>query len=63
MLVELVYKQANKILGAANELTILLDDLMKLPSGEIKIGIPPLIGTFFFRKSLKALESYIQGFH
>src|SRR5699024_5757532 len=25
-----------------------LDDLMHTPSGEIKIGIPPLIGTLFF---------------
>lgn len=46
----LVYKQANKILGAANELTTLLDDLMNTPSGDIKIGIPPLIGTLFFPK-------------
>jgi DNA-binding transcriptional LysR family regulator len=45
---EIVYNQAMKILGATNELTTLLDDLMNLPTGEIKIGIPPLIGTLFF---------------
>lgn len=45
---ELVYKQALKILGATNELHTLLDDLMNLPTGKIKIGIPPLIGTLFF---------------
>ena len=45
---EIVYKQGVKILGATNELTTLLDDLMNLPNGEIKIGIPPLIGTLFF---------------
>lgn len=45
---QLVYAQANKIIGATNELTTLLDDLIHVPSGEIKIGIPPLIGTLFF---------------
>ncbi|WP_010283780.1 LysR family transcriptional regulator [Bacillus timonensis] len=45
---EIVYKQASKILGATNELHTLLDDLMNLPTGTIKIGIPPLIGTLFF---------------
>ncbi len=45
---EIVYKQALKILGSTDELSRLLDDLMNLPTGEIKIGIPPLIGTLFF---------------
>ncbi|OAS89252.1 MULTISPECIES: LysR family transcriptional regulator [Metabacillus] len=45
---EIVYKQAIKILGATDELSTLLDDLMNLPTGDIKIGIPPLIGTLFF---------------
>lgn len=44
----IVYRQGLKILGATNELTTLLDDLMNLPTGDIKIGIPPLIGTLFF---------------
>ncbi|WP_077618469.1 LysR family transcriptional regulator [Bacillus sinesaloumensis] len=45
---EIVYKQATKILGSTKELHTLLDDLMNLPTGTIKIGIPPLIGTLFF---------------
>ncbi len=45
---EIVYKQATKILFTTNELNTLLDDLMNLPTGNIKIGIPPLIGTLFF---------------
>lgn len=45
---KLVYEQAKKIIGATNELTVLLNDLMDHPSGEIRIGIPPLIGTLFF---------------
>ena len=47
---ELVYKQANKILSSTNELNELLDDLKNLPSGDINIGVPPLIGTLFFSK-------------
>ncbi len=45
---EIVFKQATKILGVTEELSILLDDLINLPTGKIKIGIPPLIGTLFF---------------
>lgn len=45
---EIIFKQATKILGATDELSILLDDLINLPTGKIKIGIPPLIGTLFF---------------
>ncbi|TKC19087.1 LysR family transcriptional regulator [Robertmurraya kyonggiensis] len=45
---EIVLRQASKILGATDELSVLLDDLINLPTGKIKIGIPPLIGTLFF---------------
>lgn len=45
---EIVLKQASKILEATDELSILLDDLINLPTGKINIGIPPLIGTLFF---------------
>lgn len=45
---KLVYEQANKIINQTKELTTSLDDLRNTPIGEIKIGIPPLIGTLFF---------------
>lgn len=45
---KLVYNKALKIINATEELKTSLDDLMHVPSGEIKIGIPPLIGTLFF---------------
>ncbi len=45
---EIVYKQGLKILETTDELMMLLDDLMHLPTGVIKIGVPPLIGTLFF---------------
>ncbi|PKR86366.1 LysR family transcriptional regulator [Heyndrickxia camelliae] len=45
---KIVYQQGRKALAPLNELHILLDELRNLEIGEIKIGIPPLIGTLFF---------------
>lgn len=45
---KIVYNQGVKVFSTMQDLTALLDDLMNLPTGEIKIGIPPLIGTLFF---------------
>ncbi|MFC3884919.1 LysR family transcriptional regulator [Bacillus songklensis] len=45
---KIVYNQGVKVFNTLSDLTALLDDLMNLPTGEIKIGIPPLIGTLFF---------------
>jgi len=45
---ELVYEKALKIMHAKEELQTALDDLLHEPSGEINIGIPPVIGTLFF---------------
>jgi DNA-binding transcriptional LysR family regulator len=53
---EIVLQQARKILGATDELSSLLDDLINLPTGKIKIGIPPLIGTLFFPAIAKTFK-------
>src|SRR5699024_7805265 len=45
---QLVYNKALKIISATDELKTSLDDLLHMPSGDINIGIPPLIGTLFF---------------
>ncbi|MGE7118773.1 LysR family transcriptional regulator [Peribacillus sp. NPDC046944] len=44
----IVYQQGQKALQALSELDVLLDDLKDIATGEIKIGMPPLIGTLFF---------------
>lgn len=44
----IVYEQAQKASASLAEIPVLLDDLMNVITGEIKIGIPPLIGTLFF---------------
>jgi DNA-binding transcriptional LysR family regulator len=47
---KIVYQQGLKALGALEELDILLDELKEIVIGEIKMGVPPLIGTLFFPK-------------
>lgn len=44
----IVYKQGQKIMRSVHDLHILLDDLLNIKTGSIKLGIPPLIGTLFF---------------
>ena len=44
----IVYKQGQQALNLLNELPNLLNELTEIGIGEIKIGIPPLIGTLFF---------------
>lgn len=45
---QIVYQQSQKAFAALSELNILLDELRDITTGEVKIGIPPLIGTLFF---------------
>lgn len=47
---QIVYQQSQKAFSALAELNVLLDDLRNIAVGDIKIGIPPLIGTLFFPK-------------
>ncbi|MBZ5752135.1 MULTISPECIES: LysR family transcriptional regulator [Metabacillus] len=47
---QIVYTQGKKTLAALTELTTLLDELTDGEAGEIKMGVPPLIGTLFFPK-------------
>ena len=56
---QIVYQQGQKALVALSELNILLDELMDIATGEIKIGIPPLIGTLFFPEiARQSLQQY-----
>lgn len=45
---KIVYRQGQQALASLNDLPILLEELSDGATGEIKIGIPPLIGTLFF---------------
>jgi DNA-binding transcriptional LysR family regulator len=44
----IVYRQGQQVLASLNELPTLLEELIDVAAGEIKVGIPPLIGTLFF---------------
>jgi DNA-binding transcriptional LysR family regulator len=53
---QIVYQQAKKALASLYEITNLLDDLRNVAFGEIKIGIPPLIGTLFFPNLARRIQ-------
>lgn len=44
----IVYEQGQGILKSVEDIHSLLEDLMNIKSGTIKIGMPPLIGRMFF---------------
>lgn len=52
----IVYKQGQKILNMVEELNILLDEMKSLPTGEIKFGVPPVVGTILFPKIAKKIH-------
>ncbi|QOV11988.1 LysR family transcriptional regulator [Viridibacillus arvi] len=45
---KIVYKQSQKVFKVIDELNVQLDQFREVATGEIKLGIPPLIGTLFF---------------
>ncbi|ARF17438.1 LysR family transcriptional regulator [Sporosarcina ureae] len=55
---DIVYEQGQQILQLLGELPVLLEDLAEGVSGEIKIGMPPLIGTLFFPQIAKNLSRH-----
>ncbi|HLR60454.1 MAG TPA: LysR family transcriptional regulator [Pseudogracilibacillus sp.] len=54
----IVYGQAQEILGKADELTMLLNDLALVPKGKIHFGIPPLIGALFFPEIARSFVGF-----
>ena len=55
----IVYEQGQQIVQLIGELPIMLEGLAEGVSGDIKIGMPPLIGTLFFPQIAKNLsENY-----
>lgn len=52
----IVYEQGQKIFNLLDELPLLIEDLAEGVSGEIKIGMPPLIGTLFFPQIAKNIS-------
>jgi len=53
---KIVYKQGQQAISVLDELPNLLEGLSHGTSGEIKIGMPPLIGTLFFPQIARRLQ-------
>ncbi|MEH7392268.1 LysR family transcriptional regulator [Bacillus sp. JJ1474] len=53
---EIVFEEGQKILGLHDDLSSLLNDMMNLKKGKLKIGVPPLIGFLFFPKIIKGFR-------
>ena len=60
---DIVYKQGQKIMRSVHDLHILLDDLLHIKTGSIKLGIPPLIGTLFFPKIAREFHQQYPEVH
>lgn len=60
---DIVYKQGQKIMRSVHDLHILLDDLLHIKTGSIKLGIPPLIGTLFFPKIARDFHQHYPEVH
>ena len=52
----IVYEQGQRILKSVEDIHSLLEDLMNIKSGTIKIGMPPLIGRMFFPKIARSFS-------
>lgn len=51
-----VLVNAKHVLEAFNNLTLELTDIMELKNGEIRIGIPPIVGATFFSKFISQFK-------
>ncbi|MFJ7408124.1 MULTISPECIES: LysR family transcriptional regulator [unclassified Lysinibacillus] len=59
----IVYQQGQKIMRSVHDLHILLDDLVNIKTGSIKLGIPPLIGTLFFPEIARKFHQQYPNVH
>ncbi|KGP92142.1 LysR family transcriptional regulator [Pontibacillus chungwhensis BH030062] len=58
---ELVYTQAQRVLGMMDDLTSSLYDMVHLKKGTIELGLPPLIGTLFFPELIAGFRQKFPG--
>ncbi|MGE7094229.1 LysR family transcriptional regulator [Lysinibacillus sp. NPDC048646] len=59
----IVYKQGQKIMRSVHDLHSLLDDLLNIKTGSIKLGVPPLIGTLFFPEIASKFHKHYPEVH
>ena len=58
---EIVFEEGQKILGSFEDLSSLVNDMMNLKKGKLKIGVPPLIAVLFFPKIIREFRELYPG--
>jgi DNA-binding transcriptional LysR family regulator len=58
---QLVYEKAITVLQQMKELKIELGDMNEMVQGHLKVGLPQIIGTFFFPQVVKAFSKQYTG--
>lgn len=57
----IVYKKSKEVLSTLDSMVVSLDELSDLVTGHLKIGLPQLIGTFFFPKIAREYSTKYPG--
>lgn len=60
---EIVFEEAQEIMRMMDNLSYKLADMMKIKKGNIKIGLPPVIGSLFFPKLIRDFRQYYPNIH
>lgn len=58
---EIVFEEGQKILGSFEDLSSIVNDMMNLKKGKLKIGVPPLIAVLFFPKIIRGFRDLYPG--
>ena len=58
---EIVFEEGQKILGSFEDLSSVVNDMMNLKKGKLKIGVPPLIAVLFFPKIIREFRELYPG--
>ena len=58
---EIVFEEGQKILGSFKDLSSVVNDMMNLKKGKLKIGVPPLIAVLFFPKIIREFRELYPG--
>ena len=58
---EIVFEEGQKILNSFEDLSSLVNDMMNLKKGKLKIGVPPLIAVLYYPKIIRGFKELYPG--
>ncbi|WP_338451033.1 LysR family transcriptional regulator [Niallia oryzisoli] len=58
---EIVFEEGQKILNSFQDLSSLVNDMMNLKKGKLKIGVPPLIAVLYYPKIIREFKELYPG--